>query len=294
MHRLLASADVFLENFRDGLLEKQGLGAGRAAPEISASDRRRPQGFSVRSLRAPPGARRGRADDVGAAAMTGTRGQPQRVGIVRQRHHGRHVRRDRDSGGALPEARRHGPAARRSGSRCSRTAVFLSAQHMAVLDDRRGGAPDAFARVRLERLRRVRARGRRAALHRRGERQAVRHAVRRAGCAPISRRSPRSAPTPGRASPRGPRCWRGSRAILRHHPRSRSRPSSRPPALPYAPIVPARTACCTDPHLQAKRRPGPDATDDGGTTDVVLLPLHDGRTPPRRAAAAGAGRRAHR
>ena len=26
MHRLLASADVFLENFRDGQLEKQGLG----------------------------------------------------------------------------------------------------------------------------------------------------------------------------------------------------------------------------------------------------------------------------
>src|SRR6195256_6798866 len=27
MHRLLASADVFLENFRDGQLEKQGLAA---------------------------------------------------------------------------------------------------------------------------------------------------------------------------------------------------------------------------------------------------------------------------
>src|SRR4030081_3736915 len=27
MHRLLASADVFLENFRDGQLDKQGLGA---------------------------------------------------------------------------------------------------------------------------------------------------------------------------------------------------------------------------------------------------------------------------
>src|SRR5258707_6569939 len=27
MHRLLATADVFLENFRDGLLDRQGLGA---------------------------------------------------------------------------------------------------------------------------------------------------------------------------------------------------------------------------------------------------------------------------
>src|SRR5882757_6663404 len=29
MHRLLASADVFVENFRDGQLDKQGLGAAQ-------------------------------------------------------------------------------------------------------------------------------------------------------------------------------------------------------------------------------------------------------------------------
>src|ERR1700675_4898958 len=37
MHRLLASADVFLENFRDGQLEKQGLGAeelGKRNPHL--------------------------------------------------------------------------------------------------------------------------------------------------------------------------------------------------------------------------------------------------------------------
>ena len=66
MDRLLASADVFLENFRDGQLEKQGLGPEELRQKTSASDRRRPQGFSVRPLRASPGARRGRADDVGA------------------------------------------------------------------------------------------------------------------------------------------------------------------------------------------------------------------------------------
>ena len=66
MHRLLESADVFVENFREGQLEKQGLGTGRIAAQASASDRRRSQGLSFRSLRASAGARRGRADDVGA------------------------------------------------------------------------------------------------------------------------------------------------------------------------------------------------------------------------------------
>ena len=81
MHRLLESADVFVENFRDGQLDKQGLGTEELRAQTSASDRRRSQGLSVRSLRASPGARRGRADDVGGlAAMTGTREKPQRVG----------------------------------------------------------------------------------------------------------------------------------------------------------------------------------------------------------------------
>ena len=42
MHRLLASADVFLENFRDGQLEKQGLGTEelrRRHPNLSVSAR---------------------------------------------------------------------------------------------------------------------------------------------------------------------------------------------------------------------------------------------------------------
>jgi crotonobetainyl-CoA:carnitine CoA-transferase CaiB-like acyl-CoA transferase len=80
MHRLLASADVFLENFRDGQLEKQGLGAdelrGRHPHLIVAGHK----GFLSGLYEHRPA-----LDEVvqmmsGLAAMTGTRERPQRVG----------------------------------------------------------------------------------------------------------------------------------------------------------------------------------------------------------------------
>src|SRR5205809_1242372 len=80
MHRLLASADVFLENFRDGQLEKQGLGAGelrRRHPHLIVAGHK---GFL-----SGPYEHRPALDEVvqmmsGLAAMTGTRDKPQRVG----------------------------------------------------------------------------------------------------------------------------------------------------------------------------------------------------------------------
>jgi crotonobetainyl-CoA:carnitine CoA-transferase CaiB-like acyl-CoA transferase len=80
MHRLLASADVFLENFRDGQLEKQGLGGdelrGRHPHLIVAGHK----GFL-----SGPYEHRPALDEVvqmmsGLAAMTGTVERPQRVG----------------------------------------------------------------------------------------------------------------------------------------------------------------------------------------------------------------------
>jgi crotonobetainyl-CoA:carnitine CoA-transferase CaiB-like acyl-CoA transferase len=80
MHRLLASADVFLENFRDGQLEKQGLGSddlrGRHPHLIVAGHK----GFL-----SGPYQHRPALDEVvqmmsGLAAMTGTVDKPQRVG----------------------------------------------------------------------------------------------------------------------------------------------------------------------------------------------------------------------
>ncbi|QWG13318.1 CoA transferase [Bradyrhizobium sediminis] len=80
MHRLLASADVFLENFRDGQLEKQGLGAEelrRKYPDLIVAGHK---GFL-----SGPYEHRPALDEVvqmmsGLAAMTGTRDRPQRVG----------------------------------------------------------------------------------------------------------------------------------------------------------------------------------------------------------------------
>jgi crotonobetainyl-CoA:carnitine CoA-transferase CaiB-like acyl-CoA transferase len=80
MHRLLASADVFLENFRDGQLEKQGLGAEQLRqkyPDLIVAGHK---GFL-----SGPYEHRPALDEVvqmmsGLAAMTGTREKPQRVG----------------------------------------------------------------------------------------------------------------------------------------------------------------------------------------------------------------------
>jgi crotonobetainyl-CoA:carnitine CoA-transferase CaiB-like acyl-CoA transferase len=80
MHRLLASADVFLENFRDGQLEKQGLGAEqlrRKYPHLIVAGHK---GFL-----SGPYEHRPALDEVvqmmsGLAVMTGTKEKPQRVG----------------------------------------------------------------------------------------------------------------------------------------------------------------------------------------------------------------------
>jgi crotonobetainyl-CoA:carnitine CoA-transferase CaiB-like acyl-CoA transferase len=80
MHRLLATADVFLENFRDGQLEKQGLGSDelrRRYPHLIVAGHK---GFL-----SGPYEHRPALDEVvqmmsGLAAMTGTKEKPQRVG----------------------------------------------------------------------------------------------------------------------------------------------------------------------------------------------------------------------
>jgi crotonobetainyl-CoA:carnitine CoA-transferase CaiB-like acyl-CoA transferase len=80
MHRLLESADVFLENFRDGQLEKQGLGPEelrKRYPHLIVAGHK---GFL-----SGPYEHRPALDEVvqmmsGLAATTGTQDKPQRVG----------------------------------------------------------------------------------------------------------------------------------------------------------------------------------------------------------------------
>src|SRR4051812_7899446 len=80
MHALLASADVFVENFRDGQLEKQGLGPDelrKLHPHLIVAGHK---GFL-----SGPYEHRPALDEVvqmmsGLAVMTGTKQKPQRVG----------------------------------------------------------------------------------------------------------------------------------------------------------------------------------------------------------------------
>jgi crotonobetainyl-CoA:carnitine CoA-transferase CaiB-like acyl-CoA transferase len=80
MHALLAGADVFLENFRDGQLEKQGLGAEELRQKYPHLIIAGHKGFM-----SGPYEHRPALDEVvqmmsGLATMTGTSAKPQRVG----------------------------------------------------------------------------------------------------------------------------------------------------------------------------------------------------------------------
>jgi crotonobetainyl-CoA:carnitine CoA-transferase CaiB-like acyl-CoA transferase len=80
MHRLLEGADVFLENFRDGQLAKQGLGAEQLREKYPHLIVAGHKGFM-----SGPYEHRPALDEVvqmmsGLATMTGTSAKPQRVG----------------------------------------------------------------------------------------------------------------------------------------------------------------------------------------------------------------------
>ena len=67
--------------------------------------------------------------------------------------------------------------------------------------------------------------------------------------------------------------------ILRHHRVGELTPRLEAAGIPYAPIV-RPEQLVDDPHLRASGGLAPMETDDGGLTDVVLLPLTmDGRRP---------------
>jgi len=67
--------------------------------------------------------------------------------------------------------------------------------------------------------------------------------------------------------------------ILRHHKIEELSPKLEAASIPYAPIV-RPEQLIDDPHLRASGGLVPMQTDDGGTTDVVLLPLTMGGRRP--------------
>ncbi len=83
------------------------------------------------------------------------------------------------------------------------------------------------------------------------------------------------------------------RRSLRHHRVDELSPKLEAAGIPYAPIV-RPDQLLDDPHLNASGGLVPMETDDGGTTDVVLLPLTMGGRRPGVRQAAAAGRRAQR
>src|ERR1700709_1054134 len=80
MHRLLASADVFLENFRDGLLDRQGLGAEdlkQKHPHLIVAGHK---GFLSGPYEHRPALDEGEQMMPGLAVMTGTKAKTQSIG----------------------------------------------------------------------------------------------------------------------------------------------------------------------------------------------------------------------
>ncbi|MGO4329964.1 CaiB/BaiF CoA transferase family protein [Cupriavidus sp. 2TAF22] len=77
--------------------------------------------------------------------------------------------------------------------------------------------------------------------------------------------------------------------ILKHHRVDELTPRLEAAGIPYAPIV-RPEQLLDDPHLKASGGLAPMQTEDGGTTDVVLLPLMmDGRRPGVRMPLPGIG-----
>ena len=120
--------------------------------------------------------------------------------------------------------------------------------------------------------------GRRAALHRRRQRQAVPHAV------PVLEAPDllddagirdQCAAGRGAAGAAGAAGARSCATIAS----TSCRPGSRRPACPMRRSC-GPSSCCDDPHLKASGGLVPMQTDDGGTTDVVLLPLLMGGRRP--------------
>ena len=203
MHRLAATADVVIENYGPGTMERLGCGYETLRQDQPAPRLPGAQGLSRRPLRAPPGAGRGRAVPCRARLHDRAARPAAARRRLDHRHPGRRVRRRRGAGGAA-RARddRQGPARRQRAVRERR----LPDEHAHGRHgrDRPAGASRCRRGAAPGRSTRCSPRRRRAAVHRRHQRPAMdplRRGVRVAGAgrrsAPRHQPDARSRSAPG-------------------------------------------------------------------------------------------------
>ena len=161
--RLAKTADVVVENFGPGTMERLGYGW-----DVLSALNPRLVYCALKGFLSGPYEKRHAMDEVvqmmgGLAYMTGPPGQPLARRNVRRRHHGRHVRRHRDPARA-PRARRDGKGLEGE-ERALRDDGFSHGSAHGLRGAHRGArAPDGGARLGVVRVPHLHGEGRPARL----------------------------------------------------------------------------------------------------------------------------------
>ncbi|SAK43469.1 CaiB/BaiF CoA transferase family protein [Caballeronia ptereochthonis] len=273
---LIGECDVLLENFRPGLMTKLGLGY-----ETLSKTHPRLIYVSHKGFLPGPYEKRLALDEVvqmmgGLAYMTGPAGRPLRAGTsVNDIMGGMFgaigvlaALRERDLTGRGQEVQ----------SALFENCVFLSAQHMQQYAMTREAPPPMPSRVSAWSVYDVftLAEGEQLFIGAVSDKQFV------TLCDVLGRpdlaREPELATNAMRVAVR-PHLLQRLGEILAHHRADELAPKLEAAGIPYAPIV-RPEQLLDDPHLKASGGLVPMQTDDGGTTDVVLLPLTMGGRRP--------------
>jgi crotonobetainyl-CoA:carnitine CoA-transferase CaiB-like acyl-CoA transferase len=273
---LIGECDVLLENFRPGLMAKFGLDydtLSKAHPKLIY--------VSHKGFLPGPYEKRLALDEVvqmmgGLAYMTGPAGRPLRAGTsVNDIMGGMFgaigvlaALRERDLTGRGQEVQ----------SALFENCVFLSAQHMQQYAMTREAPPPMPSRVSAWSVYDVftLAEGEQLFIGAVSDKQFV------TLCDVLER--PELAQEPGFANNAmrvavRPHLLERLGEILAHHRAAELAPKLEAAGIPYAPIM-RPEQLLDDPHLKASGGLVPMQTDDGGTTDVVLLPLTMGGRRP--------------
>ncbi|BAO91206.1 CaiB/BaiF CoA transferase family protein [Caballeronia cordobensis] len=273
---LIGECDVLLENFRPGLMAKLGLDyetLSKAHPKLIY--------VSHKGFLPGPYEKRLALDEVvqmmgGLAYMTGPAGRPLRAGTsVNDIMGGMFgaigvlaALRERDLTGRGQEVQ----------SALFENCVFLSAQHMQQFAMTREAPPPMPSRVSAWSVYDVftLAEGEQLFIGAVSDKQFV------TLCDVLARpdlaQEPEFATNAMRVAVR-PQLLERLGEILAHHRADELAPKLEAAGIPYAPIM-RPEQLLDDPHLKASGGLVPMQTDDGGTTDVVLLPLTMGGRRP--------------